>query len=117
MKKEVELDTKITPKLREQGQIREIIRNIQEMRKRIGLKPKDKILIRYFGTQNLNKILLKNKDLIIIETKAKDFQLGSPAQIFASQKLAAGKGLKQVFNIEKEVKVGAEKLWLAIKKL
>ncbi|MCK4474011.1 isoleucine--tRNA ligase [Candidatus Parcubacteria bacterium] len=103
IKKKVELDTKITPKLREQGQIREIIRNIQEMRKKTGLKPKDRILIRYFGTQNFNKILLKNKDLITAETKAKDFILGERP--------------KEVFDIEKEIKVGAEKLWLAIKKL
>ncbi len=33
LRNEVELDTKITPELREEGIIREIIRNIQEMRK------------------------------------------------------------------------------------
>ncbi len=103
IKKEIDLDTKITPKLREEGQIREVIRNIQEMRKKTGLKPKDRILIRYSGTSDLNKILFKNKDLIISETKAKDFLLGERP--------------KAVFDIEKEIKVGAETLWLAIKKL
>jgi isoleucyl-tRNA synthetase len=100
--KSIKLDTKITPELKEEGIIREVIRQIQEMRKKAGLKPRHRILVRYSGPSNLNKILARNKSLILEETKAKDFQLG--------------KRTKRVFGIEKEKKVDSQKLWLAIRK-
>ena len=45
IKDEVELDTKITPELKEEGRLREVIRQIQEMRKKLGLIPSQKIEI------------------------------------------------------------------------
>jgi hypothetical protein len=54
------------------------------------------------GTPKLNRILEKNKEIILEETKAKDFILKEK--------------LRKVFLVEKEVKVGQEKLLLAIKR-
>ena len=79
--KELKLDIKITPELKEEGTVREIIRQIQEMRKKAGLKPQDKILIQYAAPAELVKILEKNKKTILTETKAEVFELaeaGSP---------------------------------------
>jgi isoleucyl-tRNA synthetase len=101
IKGEIELDTKINPQLKEEGIIREVIRHIQEMRKKMGLKPKDKILVFYFGSQNLNEILFKNRGIIMSEGKIKDFKIKSRGK----------------FDFEKEIKVDQEKLYLAIKKL
>ena len=101
--KTLKLDTKITLDLKEEGIVREVIRQIQEMRKKAGYKPRHKILVQYFGTSELNKILSKNKHFILKETKAKDFRLA--------------KKLKKVFDIEKESKIDQQELWLAIKKL
>jgi isoleucyl-tRNA synthetase len=101
--KSLKLETHITPELREEGIAREIVRRIQEMRKRAGYKPKDIISVYYFGTKGLNKILTKKKNLVLRETKAKDFRLG--------------KKLKRVFDVEEEIKVDQQQLWLAIKKL
>ncbi len=98
----VELDTKITPKLKEEGIAREVIRQIQEMRKKAGYKPQHKVLIRYFGDENLNKILAKNKEFILQEILAKDFIIG--------------KMPKQIFDIERELKINGQQLWLGIKK-
>ena len=98
----LKLETKITPELKEEGMIREVIRNIQEMRKEAGFKPKDKILVRYFGNPALNEILKKNEKLISTEGKIKDFQLRKE---------------KQIFDFEKTTKVDQENLWLAIKKI
>lgn len=103
IKRPIELDTRITPALKEEGMNREVIRQIQEMRKKAGYKPRHRILVRYSGTPNLNKILNKNKNFIQKEAKVKNFRLGEKP--------------KQVFDIERTVKVDGQKLWLAIRKL
>ena len=94
------LDTKITPELKEEGIIREIIRHIQEMRKEASLKPKDKILVGYLGGKYISEILEKNKESILEEARVLDL------------KKKEGK-----FDLEKEVKVENEKIILAIKKV
>lgn len=101
--KKIKLDTKITPKLKEEGLIREVIRNLQEMRKKIGLKPNNRILINYFGAPDLNKILEKNKKNILNETKADN--------IIKKEKSDTR------FDLEKEIKVEQQKLFLSIKKI
>jgi len=103
MKAKIKLDTKITPKLREEGIIREAIRNIQEMRKKAKLKPKDNISVRCLGTGELNNIINRNKKFILKEAKIKKLNIGDKP--------------KQIFNIEREIKVEHQKLWLAIRKI
>ena len=102
--KTLKLDTKITPELREEGIIREVIRQIQAMRKIAGLKPKDKISVNYFGQDQLNEILAKNKEFILKEANIKNLVLKE-------------KPAKEVFAAEKEILVDQQKLWLAIKKI
>jgi len=101
IKNEIELDTKITPKLKEEGLTREIIRNLQEMRKQAGLKPKDRISIYYFGDVYFNKILEKNRKFFSEETRTKDFYFK--------------KVPKEKLTIEKEIEIERKKLWLGIK--
>jgi len=117
IKGEVELDTEITPQLKEEGIIREVIRQIQEMRKKAGLKPKDKILVRYLGSSDLNKILVKNKNFILKEAKIKNLILGLRPPHHPPAKGGPPEKLKETFDVEKEIKVDQEKLYLAIKKL
>jgi len=102
IKEEVELDTRITPELKEEGLVREIIRQIQEMRKRSGLTPRDKILIYYSGQAYFNEILEKNKKFLLAETRAKD--------IFFE------KVLKEKLTLEEEIEIDGMKLWLGILK-
>jgi len=103
IKKEIKLDIKITPKLREEGQLRDIVRHIQQMRKKAGLTPKHKISISYLGSKDLEQVLTKNKKSILETTKAKH--------------LKKSKELKGTFETTKEIKVDNKKLWLAIKKI
>ena len=100
--KSLKLDTKITPALKEEGIIREVIRQIQEMRKKAGYKPRHRILVRYSGPSNLNEILNKNRKFVQGEAKVKTFR--------------SGKKPEHVFDIEKEMKIDQQILWLAIKK-
>ncbi|XOB41446.1 MAG: isoleucine--tRNA ligase [Candidatus Nealsonbacteria bacterium] len=100
--KTLKLDTKISKELKEEGQVREFIRQVQQLRKNAKLTPKDKIIIYCECQEKLKKVLQKNKKDILTETKAKDFILG-------------GK-IKKAFNAEKEMQIGQQKLWLGIKK-
>jgi isoleucyl-tRNA synthetase len=98
--REFKLDTKITPELREEGVIREIIRHIQEMRKEAGLKPKDKISVGYSGSEEVLKILERNKGSILKEARILDL-----------------KKKEGNFDLEREIKVENEKIILAIKRV
>ena len=55
---EVALDTTMTPELREEGRLRELMRALQEMRKDAGLQPSDKITLT-FGTDAAGKAFLE----------------------------------------------------------
>jgi len=99
--KNLQLNTRISPKLKEEGIIREIIRNIQDMRKKIGLKPEDIILVAYSGDSALKKILDKNKKTVLKEGRIKDL-------------IKEG---KEAFDAEKTIKVEEKELHLAIKKI
>ncbi len=102
--KTLKLDTKITPELKEEGMVREVIRSIQEMRKKSGLTPKNKISIQYSTASfDLNKILEKNKDSILKKTLAKDMEIIREEKIVSDKK--------------HEVFIDNEKLRLSIKKL
>lgn len=102
IKSVIELDTKITQELKEEGIIRDVIRCIQDMRKKVGLKPEDKVLVFFSSELIINQILEKNKEFILKEIKAKDFCLGEMP------------GLK--IDIEKEIEIDQQKLLLKIKK-
>ena len=71
------------------------------MRKEEKLQPKDKISLIYSGDNELNKILDKNKAIIQKDANAVSLEL-------------KGKE-KRNFAAEKELTVGRQKLWLAIK--
>jgi isoleucyl-tRNA synthetase len=99
--KTLKLDTKITPELREEGIIREIIRNLQEMRKIAGLTPKDIISIQFEGEKKLKDILLKNQEKILKVALARDLKFSK----------------KGKFELERAIKIEGKNLWFAIKKI
>jgi len=103
IKNKIEIDTKITQSLKEEGIVRDIIRCIQDMRKNIGLRPDDKILIFFSGEPKTNIILEKNKKFILYETKAKDFYLKQKSE--------------GTIDLEKEIKIDQQKLILKIQKM
>jgi len=58
IKDEIELDTKITEELKEEGDYRELVRALQDMRKKIGLTPSD-VVVLYFETNDIGKKLVQ----------------------------------------------------------
>ncbi len=99
----IALDTRVTPELKEEGMVREIIRQIQGMRKEAGYKPIHQISIRAIGSEFLNQILERNKNIISKETIAKEFILREKGE--------------KTFDLEKEARIDDQTLWLAIKKV
>jgi len=100
--KNIKLDTKITPKLKNEGIIRDLIRFIQGMRKDGGLEPGQGIHLYYSGNDFLNKLIQKNKIEIKQEVSAKKVEI-------KLKKTTA-------FLIEKDVILDNQKIWLGIKK-
>jgi len=99
--KTLKLDTKISPELKKEGILREVIRNLQQMRKEANYTSKDIILVQFKGGAKMKEFLFKNKEKIIKETKAKDL-------------IETKKGK---FKMKKELNIEGEKLQLSIKKV
>ena len=100
--KEVKINTKITDELRAEGTIRDLIRLIQGMRKDGGLKPGQKIYLRYLANSSLKKLIQKNEKRIKEEISAEKIELAQKR--------------KEVFLVEKETILNGEEIWLGIKK-
>lgn len=99
----LKLNAKITPQLKEEGIIREITRQIQEMRKKAGLKPQDKISASCQGDEYLIGILSKNKNSISEEAKIKNLVFKGKTEKFSGE--------------EKKVEIDRRELRLTVKKL
>jgi isoleucyl-tRNA synthetase len=95
--KEVIIDTNITKELKLEGQAREIIRHIQEMRKEAGYEVDNRISIAYNG---MSEVFNKFGDLIAKETLAN----------------SSDKGKLEKADLEKEFKIDGELVQISIKK-
>ena len=100
--KKLKLNTNITPELRKEGVIRDVVRQLQEMRKSANLKPQHKAIGFAFGDQQTNSILRENIVSILESAKLKNFLIGTREEM--------------EFQAEKEMQIDDQKLWLAIKK-
>jgi len=64
-----ELDTAITPDLREEGVVRDFVRSVQEARKEAKLTPRDKVKV-FYGAGADEGVLLKHEAEILTATNA-----------------------------------------------
>jgi isoleucyl-tRNA synthetase len=98
IEKDVELDTKITEELKEERLVREFIRNIQDARKNMGLKPENRITARVLKN-DLDYILEKNKDFILRGIRANKFQIGGVPETSFDREMEID-GKKILFKVE-----------------
>ena len=84
LKGTVILDTKITEELKREGDVREVIRSVQSMRKEAGLVPSDKINLFYTGG-NLLDLLSKEKDDFKNETGVVEIKEGEKDDFLAKK--------------------------------
>jgi isoleucyl-tRNA synthetase len=68
------LDTELTDELREEGDIRELIRRIQEMRKHSGLTPKDAVILQIDTTDRGREILGRHETSVLGTVRAKSVE-------------------------------------------
>jgi len=86
----VALNTGITPGLKNEGIKRELIRNIQKLRRKAGLTPTDKIALFYSGDKELEEVLIKNEKEIKIAVTAEKLKQGKQAEVVVDEHLAIG---------------------------
>jgi isoleucyl-tRNA synthetase len=84
LKGTVILDTKITEELKREGDVREIIRSVQSMRKEAGLVPSDKINLFYVGGSLLD-LLSKEEDNFKEETGIAEIEEGGKDNFLAKK--------------------------------
>ena len=96
----VELDTVITPALKRKGAARELVRNINDLRKTAGLTIQDRVVVHHEVTGEFWKQVLAEHGQVV-------------ANGTLSLKLEAGRSE----NIgEKELEIDGEKIWIGIVK-
>jgi isoleucyl-tRNA synthetase len=74
LKTAIEIDWTITPELKEEGLAREIMRNVQELRKTAQFTPADKAVVYVQAEGELAAVVLKNQQMMAKETKALRFE-------------------------------------------
>lgn len=81
LKEGVWLDLELTPELKAEGQVREVVRAIQRMKKEAEVCPQDQVQVAY-QTEDLKEFLEKYQDLIKKETRVEfiDLQKGEFSQ-------------------------------------
>ena len=95
----VVLDTNLTPELIEEGYVREIISKVQTMRKEAGFEVMDKIRVSAKGNAKIEELMKDNEAEIKSEVMADDIRFD------------------EVSGYEKEWKINAETVTLAVEKL
>ncbi len=100
LKTPVEIDWNITAELKEEGNIREITRQIQELRKTAKFTPTDKIIIYCVAEGGLKAAIEKNQNIIAGEAKSAGLKFEKPAKTAA----------------EIDAKIDGASIWLGIKK-
>ncbi|MEK7657706.1 MAG: class I tRNA ligase family protein [Patescibacteria group bacterium] len=98
---DVELDINITPELKAEGQLRELTRVIQDLRKEADFIPKDVIILNIHADDYFQKLISKNMENLKTEVGAKKIEFAKTDK----------------FTVESETKIDDSEIWLGIKKI
>ena len=76
----VVLDTHITPELKEEGYVREVLSKVQNMRKDKGFEVLDNINLYVYGNEMLEEVVKKNEEMIMHDTLAVKVEYGKKTE-------------------------------------
>ncbi len=99
LKNEVELDTHITGELREEGLVREFIRNLQELRRDAGLKPGQGVRLQVSGDRGVTAVVERWQVYIKKEANVTALSIGG----------------KRSFTAGREVTLDGREVWIGIR--
>ncbi|MDP2641032.1 MAG: class I tRNA ligase family protein [Candidatus Yanofskybacteria bacterium] len=102
LREDVKLDTELTLELRQEGLVRELIRTIQDMRKRAGYKPRHKVFLSYSTQDSLAHLISHRTEEIMRAAGIREVKETPPA--------------KTAFDAEQEFSLDGEKIWIGLKK-
>ncbi len=74
IQEEILLDTEITPELKEEGMLREIVRAMQEYRQKKGLVPKDRVPMYLSARKEVIEFVKKSEKKLLLEVNALKFE-------------------------------------------
>ena len=97
---EIELDTVITPELREEGLVREVVRAVQDLRQGANMKPRDVLVLMIAAPALLEGILHKNESVLKKEVNAKTIEYK-----------------KGKFSAEIETKIDEFPVWFGVRRV
>ena len=73
----VALNTKITPELKTEGRLRDLIRHVQDARKKAGLVPEDHITLFVSSGEEMEELLSKHRDELMKTANVRDIETSS----------------------------------------
>ena len=97
---EIKLDTALTAELKEEGLVRELVRNIQDMRKDLKMKPSEKARLQISGDERIEAVIAKWAKSIEKDDNLEEIKIGG----------------QKLFDAEKEISLDSQKIWLGIKR-
>jgi len=101
LKDDFELDLTITPELKKEGLLREFVRLVQDLKKKQGFLPKDKIVLEFFGPSEYQELLFENKKNFLKKTKLLKIDFLKEAPLKEKELFLEG---KKIFLILKKIK-------------
>ena len=97
----VELDTAITPELREEGLVREVSRMVQELRQKAGLLPRDSVALMLHLPETVRDAISKNETTLKSDVGAKLIEYKQ----------------SEKFDAEEATKIDGQEAWIGIRKI
>jgi isoleucyl-tRNA synthetase len=95
----VALDTHVTPELKQEGQAREVVRRVQDLRKAAGFEISDHIVLTYQAEDEMKTIFAHWGEYIKSETLADELREGQPAGTTDEDEID---GMKVKLGVEKK---------------
>jgi isoleucyl-tRNA synthetase len=81
-----ELDTTLNDDLINEGFARELVRSIQDARKKAGLEVSDRITLGVSGSDAIEKALIVHRDYVMNETLATAWEVGQSNPLYSEQR-------------------------------